>query len=72
MMTNKELQEYLKCYPDDDPVVLFVDSMFDGKDVQGCYRTVNTVHSVSLVTNDGENFNSSPQGKTKVIYLGSL
>ena len=70
-MTNKELQEYLKLYPDDAPVVLFADSIFDGKEIQGCYRAVNTVHSVSLVTTDGENFNSSPQGKTKVIYLGS-
>jgi len=65
-MTNKELQDYLKCYPDDAPVVLFADSIFCS------YRAVNTVNSVSVDTNDGENFNSNPQGQTKVIYLGSL
>jgi len=65
-MTNKELQDYLKLYPDDAPVVLFADSIFCS------YRTVNTVHSVSVVTTDGESFHHSPQGQTKVIYLGSL
>ena len=65
-MTNKELQEHLKCYPDDTPIVLFADSIFCS------YRTINTVNLVSAVTNDGENFNRSIQGKTKVIYLGSL
>ena len=71
-MTKNELIDAIEAFDGNTPVVLFVDSMFDGKDVQGCYRAVNTVHSVSLVTNDGENFNSSPLGKTKVIYLGSL
>ena len=65
-MTNKELQEHLKQYPDDAHVVLFADSIFCS------YRTVNTINLVSAVTNDGENFNSSIQGETKVIYLGSL
>ena len=65
-MTNKELQEYLKNYPDNAPVVLFADSIFCN------YRTVNTVNSVSVVTNDGESFNRSSQGQTKVVYLGSL
>jgi len=65
-MTNKELQDYLKCYPDDAPVVLFADSIFCN------YRTVNTVNSVSVVATDGESFNHSSQGQTKAIYLGSL
>ena len=65
-MTNKELQDYLKLYPDDAPVVLFADSIFCN------YRSVNIVHSVLVDTNDDENFNISPQGQTKVIYLGSL
>jgi len=65
-MTNKELQNHLKLYPDDAPVVLFADSIFCN------YRAVSTLHIVSVVTNDGENFHHSPQGQTKAIYLGSL
>jgi len=65
-MTKKELIDAMEVFDDDDPVVLFADSIFCS------YRTVNTVNSVSVVTNDGENFNSSVQGQTKAIYLGSL
>lgn len=65
-MTKKELIDAMEAFDDDDSVVLFADSIFCN------YRTVNTVHSVSVVTNDGESFNRNPQGQTKVIYLGSL
>ena len=65
-MTKNELINAMKNFDGNTHVVLFADSIFCS------YRTVNTVNLVSAVTNDGENFNSSIQGKTKVIYLGSL
>jgi len=65
-MTNKELQDHLKLYPDDAPVVLFADRIFYN------YTSVEVVEAITVKSKTSylgtEGFNPSAEGQT-AIYL---